>query len=594
MQCTSTQTPVIRDPTVAPTAASPRIWPALVLVALYWGVTLVVRSLELLYFVGFLTGMATAAVLTLGFFVWWWTNRRIRLSDRALGFCLVLGAGALVEPLCDKSIGWFGILTGALPMVLTALTLWLLVAGKAPVPWKRLGSAATILLIYGCFTLIRIDGLTAELRANVRPRWSLTAEEQFLAERAQEAANHAQAASTSLVDWSPVLGPTDWPEFRGPNRDGVIRGVTIRTDWNRAPPQQVWRHRVGPAWSSVIVIGDRLFTQEQRGDEETMVCYNALTGKELWVHEDSARFWETVSEAGPRATPTFANGRIYALGGTGVFNCLDAATGKRYWSKDIAADAGAKIPLWGFSGSPLVVDGKAVVFAGGSDGKSLLAYDAESGDLRWTAPGGGTSYSSPQIATIAATPQVLMLDDHGLSAFNPADGTVLWHHGLTWSGAPRALQAHLLSDTRLLVGGLEGAGVALVDVAQDSDGWHAVSVWNTGSVKPEHSDFVVHQGYAYGFDVSMLSCVDLETGERRWRGGRYGRGQAVLLPDQSVILVLSDRGQAALVAANPERYEELGRFQAIKGKTWNHPVIARGRLYVRNAEEMACYDLDAE
>src|SRR6516165_9642375 len=193
MQCTSTQTPVIRDPTVAPTAASPRIWPALVLVALYWGVTLVVRSLELLYFVGFLTGMATAAVLTLGFFVWWWTNRRIRLSDRALGFCLVLGAGALVEPLCDKSIGWFGILTGALPMVLTAWTLWLLVARKAPLPWNRLGSLAAILLTYGCFTLIRIDGLSAELRANVRPRWSLTAEEQFLKERAQAASNHAQA-----------------------------------------------------------------------------------------------------------------------------------------------------------------------------------------------------------------------------------------------------------------------------------------------------------------------------------------------------------------------------------------------------------------
>jgi outer membrane protein assembly factor BamB len=334
-----------------------------------------------------------------------------------------------------------------------------------------------------------------------------------------------------------------------------------------------------------------LYTQEQRGELEAVVCYDALTGRELWTHTDAARFWESVSGAGPRATPTFADGRIYTLGGTGLLNCLDAATGKRYWSQDIAADAGAKPPQWGYSGSPLVSDGLVIVFAGGEGDKNLLAYHSETGKLAWSAPAGANSYSSPQRAVLEGQRQCLILSDRGLAAVDLATGAVLWKGGAAMPGAPRCVQPHKVGPAQFLVGTYEGASVTLLDVNRQDGAWNVMPHWTSKDLRPEFPDFVVHQGHAYGFDVSIFCCIDLSTGKRCWRGGRYGRGQVILLADQALLLVLSERGEAVLVAANPEQHHELGRFQALDGKTWNHPVIAHGRLYARNAEEMACYEL---
>jgi outer membrane protein assembly factor BamB len=547
----------------------------------------IVERLEKAYFIGFLYGLASAGLLILLYFGWWWANRRIRLADRLYGFVVILSLGAAVAPLVHPSVGGFGLLMTGVPVVLTVWTLWMFLVKTTGFSWYRLGSLAVVALAWGWFTLVRIDGLDAELQATVRWRWEPSAEELFLAEKASA----ADAPESPAADWTPSLTPNDWTAFRGPNRDGVIRGVTIATDWDDAPPKPVWRQRVGPAWSSMIVLGDRLFTQEQRGQQETVVCYDALTGKELWVHTDTARFWETVSGAGPRATPTYADGRIYTLGGTGILNCLDAATGKKHWSRDIAADAAAKPPMWGYSGSPLVVDGLVVAFAGGESDKSLLAYRTDSGELAWTAPAGPGSYSSPQLATIAGKPQCLFLSDRGLTAVDPATGTVLWMGGVAMPGAPRCVQPHIVGATQLVAGTLEGPGVAMIDVIQEASTWKVAPRWATKDMKPEFPDFVVHQGYVYGFDTGIFCCINLATGKRSWRGGRYGRGQVVLLADQSVLLVLSETGEAVLLAANPRQHEELGRFQALDGKTWNHPIIAHGRLYARNAEEMACYEL---
>jgi outer membrane protein assembly factor BamB len=561
---------------------------------LFWLLHFVVGRLEKPYFVGFLFAMGAAALLVLGYFIWWWASRRIPFSDRLYGFILIVGGTVMAPLLVHQSIGVFGVLTTGLPIVLTVWTLWMFVVKKTALSWNRLGSIAVVALAWGLLSLVRIDGVDSDLKADLRWRWSPSAEEMFLAEKAKATDSVTDSQATLSREWKPSLTPGDWTEFRGADREGVIRGVRIATNWSEAPPRLVWRQRVGPAWSSVIVIGDRLFTQEQRGDRETVVCYSALTGKEFWVHEDAARFWDSVSGAGPRATPTYADGRIYTLGGTGILNCLDAATGKSQWSHDITKEAGSKVPLWGMSGSPLVVRGLVVVFAGGEGEKNLLAYRAASGELAWTAPAGPGSYSSPHLATIAGEPQCMMLSEHGLTSVEPATGRVLWKTGLSMPGAPRTLQPHVVEKTQLVVGSLEGPGVALIDVTKDGDAWKVDERWASKDLKPEFPDFVVHEGHVYGFDTSFFCCIDLETGKRCWRGGRYGRGQVVLLADQSLLLVLSETGQAILVAANPERHQELGRFQAITGKTWNHPVIAHGRLYARNAEEMACFELQQE
>jgi hypothetical protein len=582
---TAPAAPVSNTPPAPPPA--PRLWLPMTLLGLYWALFFVVGFLDKPYFTGFLYALGSSGLLMLVFFVWWWTNRRLSLLERLYGFGLVLGGGLLTAPLCHSSVV-FALLTLGMPLVLTTLTAWLLVARQVAPPRRRWDALLVVALTWGAFTLIRIDGVNSALQADTRWRWSRSAEDLFLAEKAGSRSAEARPEGQATV----VLAPGDWPGFRGADRDGVIPGVRIATDWNTVPPQPLWRQRVGPAWSSVIVLGDRLYTQEQRDKREAVVCYEAGSGKEVWVHEDKARFWETVSGAGPRATPTFADGRIYTLGGTGILNCLDAATGQRYWTHDLVAEAGAVTPLWGFSSSPLVTEGHVIVFAGGKGGKTLLAYRAATGEPAWTADAGQGSYSSPQLATLAGKRQCLLLSDGGLTAVDPRTGTPLWKYGLAMPGAPRTAQPHVLGPTELLVPSLAGPGVERVAVTADGDHWKVERLGVSTGLKPEFPDVVVYQGHAYGFDVNIFCCLDLATSKRTWRDGRYGRGQVLLLPEQGLLLVVSESGEMVLLAANPERHEELGRFQAIEGKTWNHPVIAHGRIYVRNAEQMACFELE--
>jgi hypothetical protein len=232
-----------------------------------------------------------------------------------------------------------------------------------------------------------------------------------------------------------------------------------------------------------------------------------------------------------------------------------------------------------------------VVFAGGEGSKGLLAYRAASGKLAWTAPAGRASYSSPQPALLGNKDQVLFLDERGLSALDPSSGTVLWEHSAPGSGMPRSLQPHPVGTNQILIASEAELGTALIEVTGDGPGRRTAQRWTSRHLKPSFNDFVVHANCVYGFDGGVFCCIDLQTGKRRWKEGRYGHGQVLLLADQPLLLVVSERGEAVLLAANPDRHEELSRFQAVTGKTWNHPVIAHGRLYVRNAEEMACYRL---
>jgi hypothetical protein len=561
-----------------------------VLVAAYWGVLLLCDRLELTTFARFISRLAAGSLLILALLVWWWVNRRIRPWDRAYGFAVVFGLGAVASPFCAPSIGGFGLLMGPLAFVLTVWVLWMVLAKKASPVVQRLGLFLVVSAAWVLVTLVRMEGLSGDLHPAIRWRWLPTAEDRFLATRGRTAgeAEPAPAGAPALT-----LAPGDWPGFRGPDRDGTVRGARIRTDWKANPPREVWRQLVGPAWSSLVVVGDRLFTQEQRGDHEAVVCYDAGTGKELWAYEDEVRFWEPTAEAGPRASPCFARGRLFAVGAKGKLNCLDAVTGKPKWSHDLTADAGARVPPWGYSCSPLVLGDLVIVFAGGESSRQVLAYRIESGELAWTAPAGECSYSSPQPATLAGQEQVLVFSNTGLTALDPADGAVLWKHEVPLpASAPRSIQPHVLGQDQVLIASEADLGLALIDVKREGRTWTVTQRWVSKALKPAFNDFVVHEGHAYGFDGRIFACVELKTGEGCWKEGRYGQGQVVLLPEQGLLVVTSETGQAVLLRASPERHEVLGRLQVVKGKTWNHPVIAHGRLYVRNAEEMACYDLD--
>ena len=412
-------------------------------------------------------------------------------------------------------------------------------------------------------------------------RWTPTPEERL------QASASGEPAGLKLAPPSPRAG-ADWPGFRGPDRDGVAHGSHIATNWTASPPKEMWRRPIGPGWSSFAVRGDLLYTQEQRGDDEIVACHNLTTGQPVWWHKDAARFWESNAGAGPRATPTLSNGRVYTLGATGIVNALDAGSGAVVWTRNAATDTGKKVPGWGFASSPLVVDDTLVVATAGK----LAAYDIATGNPRWIGSINGHGYSSPHLLTFDGVPQVLLLNGDGAISVAPADGALLWQYAWPSDGI---VQPAMTADGDLLIGtgsGMgsgAGMGVRRVAVAHGPGGWTTTERWTSAGLKPYFNDFVVHKGHAFGFDGSILACIDLADGKRNWKGGRYGNGQMILLPDQDLLLVLSEQGDLALVGATPDQFTEIAHMPAINGKTWNHPVLAGDVLLVRNDQEMVAF-----
>jgi outer membrane protein assembly factor BamB len=381
----------------------------------------------------------------------------------------------------------------------------------------------------------------------------------------------------------------EWPGFRGPERNAVVRDVRIETDWSASPPMEMWRRAVGPGWSSFAVAGDLLYTQEQRGEEEIVACYRVATGEPVWAHRDRVRFWESNGGAGPRATPTLHNGRVYAFGATGILNALDARTGARLWSRNVSTDLNRRVPDWGFASSPLVFDDLVIVAAAGT----LAAYDLATGDLRWQGPRYGASYSSPHRATLDGVDQIVLQGGPGVISVAPQDGRVLWEH--KWEPGT-IVQPALTPDGDILVNAMVatgGVGTRRLHVTQSSNGWNVEERWTSNGLKPYFNDFVIHEGHAYGFDNNILAAIDLTDGTRKWKAGRFGHGQLLLLADQDLLLLISEDGELALVAASPEKFTEVARFEALNAKTWNHPVIVGDVLLVRNGEEMAAFRLPA-
>jgi outer membrane protein assembly factor BamB len=350
----------------------------------------------------------------------------------------------------------------------------------------------------------------------------------------------------------------------------------------------LWRKPIGPGWSSFAVDGDFIYTQEQRGEDEMVSCYRLSTGAPVWGHRDAIRFWESNAGAGPRGTPTVHDGRVYTMGATGVLNALDARNGARLWSRNAATDTAKTVPDWGIASSPLVIDDLVIVAVAGQ----LAAYDVRTGAPRWIGETGGGGYSSPHLANIGGVPQVVLLRGARTISVAPADGKLLWEH--RWQPAVSIVQPGLLGDGNVLIASgdaMGGLGIRRIAVKHGSGGWSVEERWTSRGLKPYFNDFVVHEGHAFGFDGSILSSIDLEDGERTWKGGRYGHGQMVLLPAQDLLLVLSEDGELALVSATAEKFTELARVPAIEGKTWNHPVLVGDVLLVRNGQEMAAFRL---
>jgi len=246
--------------------------------------------------------------------------------------------------------------------------------------------------------------------------------------------------------------------------------------------------------------------------------------------------------------------------------------------------------MWGFAASPLVTGGLAIVYAGGPGDKGLLAFDAASGALRWSAASASDSYVSPQLNTILGEPVVVMVSNDGLLLVNPATGRERLNY--QWKFPQyRALQPRVIDDNALLLPTPMNAGTRYIRIGKANGQWAAEELWTTRNLKSDFTDLLTFQGYAYGNDAGIWTCIDLKTGDRKWKGGRYGKGQAVLLENSGLLLIAAEDGQLALVLADPNGFTEVASFKALEGKTWNHPVLVGDRLYLRNAQEAAAYKL---
>ena len=569
----------------AAVARPTRVWLGTIPVVAIWAFLLVGWILDIESFLWFLISMAVQLLSLIWFVAWWLTRKPFSWRERWAGLGVAFAAGIAVGMLSAKAIQpivfvvWLG-----LPLVLTVWLGWTAVAARRPGPARWRGLALTLTLAWCALLLVRVNNLSGNLRGDLHWRWTPTGEEQFLAENAAH-------ATTTLPTARPIqLQPGDWPAFRGADRDGAVHGVKISQDWKAAPPKVLWRKRIGPAWSSMVVVDDRVFTQEQRGDQETAVCRDVKTGTELWVHADAARFNEGTSGPGPRATPAFADGKLFTQGATGTLNCLDAATGKLLWSRDDRADSGAAMPIWGFSSSPLVADGKVFVCTAGESKTALLAYSVAGGPPIWKADTGKMCYSSPQLATIGVGKVILIFTDGGLYAADANTGEIRWHYEIPQNvGIPPVVQPCPIGEGTFALGHGAGFGSALVQFG--AAGNPPTRLWVSNQFKPSFSDMVLYNGYLYGFDGTTFCCVDAATGKRRWREGNYGAGQVLLLADQGALIVVAETGEAVLLKCNPNQHEELGSIEAVSGKLWNHPAMAQGRLFVRSDSEMTCLEL---
>jgi outer membrane protein assembly factor BamB len=559
-----------------------RLLPGIVILIIQWILWLLVPALvpgDITMMIGIFGGELLGIVIL----IWWVFFSRAPGIERWGALILIILAVFASHKLTHVSIttAYQGMMffTYIIPFISLAFVIWTVYGTLLPKNLRRITMVLSIIIGSGVLTLLRSDGISGATSAEFKWRWAKTSEEILMEQE-------ADAFKMLTTDSKDIKDEAEWPGFRGPNRDNVIHGIKINTDWSTSPPVELWRRQVGPGCSSFAVHGDVFFTQEQLGEDEIVSCYNLSTGEPIWKHSDKARFWDSHAGAGPRSTPTLKDSLVFTLGATGILNVLNAKDGSVVWSRNAATDINSKLPGWGYASSPLVVDSVVIVAISGS----LVAYDIVTSDLLWKGPDGGHNYSSPHLMTIDGVKQVLMMSEKAASSFVPETGELLWER--PWENGA-IIQPAVTPDGDLIITEGYRKGIHRINVSKKEGDWNIEEKWFSKKIKPDFNDQVIHKDHLYGIDGISLSCIDLSDGTRKWKYGRYG-GQILLLTDQDLLLLLSEKGELVLVEATPVRFNELSNIPAIEGKTWNHPVLVNDVILVRNTQEMVAYQLDLE
>lgn len=451
--------------------------------------------------------------------------------------------------------------------------MWLLALSRMPWKVRLKGFGAFVLTLVVLAALFRIEGVTGDLIPIVKFRWSGAGEK----------------VATGLADGSELVQGS-YPQFLGPNRDTRQPGIPLERDWEANPPELIWRQPIGEAWSAFSIMGNRAVTQEQDGLDELVVCYELLTGNKLWEYRNSARFDNPLGGIGPRATPTIEGNRVYALGALGDFVVLDFETGEKQWGINLVDKHGANIPDWGFAGSPLIEGNLVILSVGARNEFSLVAYDKMTGELVWSGGSDRAHWSSPVIYEIAGKRQVLIFNRAAMFAHDVSDGSILWQYEWDTDGMPHVAIPVPVGDDRIVLSSGYGKGAEMLQISNNNDGTQSAErIWRTLHLKAKFNNYVFKDGYIYGLDDGMFTCIDIEKGRRAWKKGRYGHGQNILVDD--LMILTAENGEVLLTEPVPEEPRILGRFQALEGKSWNPPALVGEYLLLRNHLEAALYRL---
>jgi outer membrane protein assembly factor BamB len=380
------------------------------------------------------------------------------------------------------------------------------------------------------------------------------------------------------------VGAADWPQWRGPRQDGISDEAGLAGQWPEKGPAELWRAPLGQGFSAVSVAGGRAFTMYAAGEGEVVTALDIATGKVLWKTQSGPLF-ESSYGNGPRATPTVDEGRVYTLGAAGPLLCLDAQTGAKLWGFNVLEKFGAENLEFGLSASPAVFGKMLVVVVGGKNGKSLVALDKTTGDVLWTSLDDKAGYSTPLRIEVQGVPQIVVLTGQAVVGVSPDGGRELWRH--PWKTTLDAnVATPIVRDNRLFISTGYGTGCGLFELTAAGGRPAARLLWANKNMKNYFATSVLLDGHLYGFDNTMLVCMDFQTGDVKWRERGFNRGSVLAAGKR--LIVYGERATLALADASPEKYKEIARATVLGDKTWTIPTLAGGKLFVRNEKEIVC------
>lgn len=413
-----------------------------------------------------------------------------------------------------------------------------------------------------------------------------------------------------IEEWKTT--PHDYPGFLGGGSWAEVQGVRLATDWQEHAPVERWRCPVGAGWSAFAIVGDYAITQEQRGEQELVVCYRVSTNKSdgevVWTHADRVRFDPVGAGAlgyvGPRATPTIHDGRVLTMGATGIVNCLQATSGKKLWSHDTLSEHRIPNVMWGKASSPVVLEkeGKPtlVIVSVGAPGASLVAYDLYTGAQVWAAGQHRSSYATPVVCELLGERQIVAVNENYVTAHSAVDGAVLWEHpwpGDSDSNATVSQPVPLPPDRVFLSKGYS-IGASLLQLGRDANGKiQAEPLWKPAVknvMKTKMGNVIVRDGYVYGLDGGILECIELETGKKQWKKRRLpaiGHGQIMAVGD--TLVISSESGELILADIDPDEYRELASVRVFPEDqiTWNNLAFSAPYLLMRNSQQAVCLEM---